>query len=71
MHSGNVNGYQLLCNAHTVLELHLRELQLFSFLLSIVLFHFFFLCVYHSDSPFLGASLVCVNNLKRTADLVL
>ena len=44
-------------------------------LLSIVriLFRFLFLCVCHSDSPifFLGASIVCVNNLKWTADLVL
>ena len=44
-----------------------------SILLTVVLFHFFFLCVCHSDSPvsFLGASIVCVNNLKRTADLIL
>ena len=49
MHSGNLNGYYLLCDAHTVLEPHtVEELQLFSILLAIVLFHFFFLCVCHS-----------------------
>ena len=44
-----------------------------SILLTIVFFRFFFLCVCHSDSSiyFLGASIVCVNNLKRTADLVI
>ena len=46
MHSGIVIGYQLLCDAHTVLEPH-RETAAFSFLLTIVLFHFFFLCVCH------------------------
>ena len=47
MHSGIVNGYQLLCDAHTVLEPY-RGTAAFSFLLTIVLFHFFFLCVCHS-----------------------
>ena len=47
MHSGIVNGYQLLCDAHTVLEPH-RGTVAFSFLLTIVLFHFYFLCVCHS-----------------------
>ena len=47
MHSGIVHGYQLLCDAHTVLEPH-RGTAAFSFLLTIVLFHFFFLCVCHS-----------------------
>jgi len=69
MHSGIVNGYQLMCDAHTVLEphrgtavffsfTHYRPIPLFLFTLT-VLFLFF------------GASLVCVNNLKGTADLVL
>ena len=39
MHSDIVNGHRLLCDAHTVLN-HIGELQLFSFLLTIVLFHF-------------------------------
>jgi len=66
MHSSIVNGYQLLCDAHTVLEPH-RET-------AAVLFHFFFLCVCHSWQSlflFLGASIFCVNNQKRTADIVL
>ena len=75
MHSGIVNRVsELLCDAHTVLETH-RELQFFfSILLAIVLFQFFFLCICHSWQSlflFLGASIVWVNNLKRTADLVL
>ena len=53
MHRSIVNRYQLLCDAHTVLEPH-RGTAAFSFLLTIVLIHFFCFCVYHSDSPFLG-----------------
>ena len=66
MHSGIVNGYQLLCDAHTVLEL-----QLFSFysLLSFSTFSFYVFVTL--TVLLLGASLVCVYNLKRTADLVL
>ena len=41
MHSAIVNGYQLLCDPHTMLELH-RGTTAFSFLLTIVIFHFFF-----------------------------
>ena len=51
-----------------------RELQLFfSILLAMVLSCLFFLCVCPSDGPdsFLYTWLYCVNNLKRTADLVL
>jgi len=39
IHSGIVNGHQLLCEAHTVLEPH-RGTAAFSILLAIVLFHF-------------------------------
>merc|ERR1719239_234382 len=41
---------------------YIRELQLFFFFLTfyIILFPFFFLCVCHSDSPFLG----CLFNLR-------
>jgi len=54
-----VDGYQLLCDAHTLLESHRGTAAYFLFysLLSFqVLFHFFFLCVCLSDSPisFLG-----------------
>ena len=67
---------QLICLAILILCCDLLEcelLKLLFVLLTIILFHFFFLCVYHSDSSiflFLGASIVCVNNLKKTADLV-
>ena len=47
MHSLIVNEYQLLCDARTVLELH-KGTAAFSFLLTVVLFHFFFICVCHS-----------------------
>ena len=70
MHSGIVNGYQLLI----LCQNNIGELQLFiSISLTIVLFRFFFFCVCHSDSPisFFGASIVYVNNLKRTVDSVL
>ena len=65
MHNGIVNGYQLLCDAHTVLE---PRRGTAAFLLTVFRFHFFFLCVFQSDSPFflfLGASIhvVCVKNL--------
>jgi len=70
MHSGIVNGYQLLCDAHTVSEQHRGTSALFLFY-TIVLFRFF--CICHSDSPisFLGTCIVWVNSLARTADLVL
>ena len=60
MHS-IVNGYQLLCDAHTLPKQH-RVTTVYFFLITIVLFRFFFLFVCHSDSPisFLGVSIVCV-----------
>ena len=55
MHSGIVNGYQLLCDAHTVLEPH-------SFYVFVTLTVIFLV---------LCAFMVCVSSLKKTADLVL
>ena len=53
IHSGIVNGYQLLCDAHTVLEPHRGTAAFFFIILAIVLFHFFFLlCVCHSWHSF-------------------
>ena len=61
--TGIVNGYQLLCDAHTVLEPH-RGTAAFSILLAIVLIHFFYVFITLTVLfLFLGASLVCVNNL--------
>ena len=55
-----VNGYQLLCDAHTVLEPH-RGTAALKKNFTIVLFHFFFLCVFHSDSPI--SFLLCLFSL--------
>ena len=46
IHSGIVNRYQLLCDAHTVLEQHRGNCSFISILLIIVLFHFFFYGVF-------------------------
>ena len=75
MHSYIVNGNQLLWDAPTVPELHRRITAIF-IIIFISHYHTFLsfsFYVYHSDSPylFLGASIVCVNNLTRTADLIL
>ena len=48
MHSGIVNGYQLLRDAHTVLEPHRGTAAFFFFYSLSSFFHFFFLCVCHS-----------------------
>ena len=74
MHSGIVKGIS--CCAMLILILclnHIGNLKLFSILLIKVFFHFFFLCVCHYDSPIsvLGCLFSWVNNLKRTANLVL
>ena len=53
MHSGIVNGYQVLCDAHTCLN-HIGELQLYFYFNHYRPFQLFLLCVGHSDSPFLG-----------------
>ena len=44
MHSGIVNGYQLLCNAHTVFEPH-RGMQIYFYFTHYCPFPLFFLCV--------------------------
>ena len=64
-----INGYQFLCDAHTVLEPHSGTAAFFLFysLLSFSTFSFYMFV--QSYYFFLGATLVCVNNLKRTADL--
>ena len=70
MHSGIVNGHQLLCDAHTVLEPHRGTAALFLFY-SLSFFSTFSFYVFVTLTVlflFLGASIVCVNNLYRTAD---
>ena len=72
MHSGIVNGYQLLCDAHTVLELEAYKGPTFFLFYSRSPFSTFSFYVFVTLTVFfLGASLVCVNNLKRRANLVL
>ena len=68
-----VNGYQLLCDADTVLEQHRGTVTLFLFysLSSFSIFAFYVFATLTVLFLFLGASIVCVNNLKGTADLVL
>jgi len=68
MHSCIVNGYQLMCDAQTVLEPHRETAALFLFysLLSFSAFLFMCLSFWQSLFLFLGASIVCV--YKRTAD---
>ena len=70
MHSRIVNGYQLLCDAHTVLEPHRGTAAFFFFLFySLSSFSTFSFYVFVTLTVlFLGASLVYVNNLRRTAD---
>ena len=62
MHSGIVNGY-LLCDAHTMLEPHRGTAAFFFFThyrpFPLVLF----MCLSQLTVLFLGASIVCVNNL--------
>ena len=51
VHSGIVNGHQLLCDALTLLESHRGTAAFFFFLLTIVLFHFsFYVFVTLTDS---------------------
>jgi len=73
MHSGIVNGHQLLCDAHTVLEPHRGTAALFLFYSpsSFSTFSFYVFVNLTVLFSFLGASLVYVNNLKRAADLIL
>jgi len=73
MHSGIVNGYQLICDGHTMLESHRGTAAFFYFTLYRPFPLFLFMCLSHWQSLFLflGASLLCVNNLKRTVNLIL
>ena len=59
MHSGIVNGFQLLCHAHTVLEPYMGNAA-FSILLAIVLIHLSFYVFVTLTVLFMDASLVCV-----------
>merc|ERR1719239_1144661 len=73
MHSDIVNGYQLLCDAHTVLEPH-RGTAAFSFFYSLSSFSTFsfFLSLLTVLFLFLGASIVCVSNtIYRGQQIVL
>ena len=72
MHISIVNGYQLLCDAHNVLEPHRGTAAFFYFLFyslsSFSTFSFYVFVTLTVLFLFLGASIVCVNNLWRTAD---
>ena len=72
MHSGFVNGYQLLCDAHAVPEQHRETVGLFLFYALSSFSAFFFLCVWNSDSLicFTWCLYSCVNNLERAVDSV-
>ena len=70
MHSAIVNGYQLLCDTHTVPEEHRESAALY---FSFTHYHPFllFFCVFVTLPVlfiFWGASIVCVKNLTRAAD---
>jgi len=64
MHSVLINGYQLLFDALTVLEPHMGT-SFFLFFTSFSTFSFYVFVTLTSLFLFLGASLVCVNNLKE------
>ena len=70
MHSGIVNGHQLLCYAHTVLEPHKGTAALFLFYSRSSFSIFSFMCLSLWQSYFFSW-VPCINNLKRTADLIL
>ena len=63
MYSGIVNGYHQLCDAHTVLEPHKVTEALFYFTRYRPFPLFLFMCLSLLTVLFLGASIVCVNNL--------
>ena len=73
MHSGIVDGYQLQCDAHTVLGQHRGTAAFFYFTRyrPFPLFLFMCLSLLTVLFLFLGVSIVYVSNLMRTADLVL
>ena len=71
IHSGIVNGYQLLCYAHTVLEPH-RGTAAFFFFAHYRPFSFYVFVTLDSPISFLGASIVCVSNtIYRGQQIVL
>ena len=61
MHSGIVNGYQLLCDANTVLEPQRGTAAFFFFTHYLPFPLFLFICVCDSDNPI--SFLVCLNSL--------
>ena len=63
MHSGIVNGHKLLCDAHAVSEQHRATMQLYFYFTHYCPFPLFLLMC--RPTSFLGASIVCVSNLKR------
>ena len=63
IHSGIVNKYQLLCDAQTVLEPHRGTAAFFFFTYYRPFPLFLFMCLSLLTVLFLGASIVCVNNL--------
>ena len=63
IHSGIVNGYQPLCDAHTVLEPHRGTAAFFFFTHCRPFPLFLFMCLSLLTVLFLGASIVFVNNL--------
>ena len=74
MHSTGifVNGYQLLCEAHhTVTEQHRTAILFIFYSLLWHPFPFFVFLSFWQSFSFLGISIVNVNNLKRTVDLVM
>ena len=70
MHSGIVNGYQLMCDAHTVLEPHRGTAAFFYFTRYRPFPFLLFMCLSLLTVLFLflGASIVCVNNLLSIED---
>ena len=72
MYSGIEYGYQLLRDAHTVLEHHrgIADLFLFNPLLSIFHSFLFVFVIVTGLFLFWGTSIVCVYNLTRAEDLV-
>ena len=73
MQSATVNGYQPLYDPQTVSKQHRGTAALFLFysLSYFSSFSFYMFVTLTVLFLFLGASIVCVNNIKRTADLVL
>ena len=69
MHSGIVNGYQLLCDAYIVPEQHRGTAALIS-IYSLLSFSRFSFCVFHYDLSFPNETSVCTHT-RHQNDLVL